>query len=99
MTKHPSCNITKLNVVKGDQDNLDVDGGGGNNTSPNNNVTGVPVLPVNTKSSTQVGKGGIIEVVGGGGCEKENFDGVGGGGSNGGTIEVVGGCGIEVVAA
>ena len=40
---------------------------------------------------------GLIEVVGGGGCEMENFDGIGGGGSNVGTVEVVGGSGIEVV--
>ena len=40
---------------------------------------------------------GVIEVVGGGGCEMKNFDGVGGGGSNVGTSEVVGGGGIEVV--
>ena len=42
-------------------------------------------------------KVGSIEVVGGGSCEMENFDGVGGGGSHVGTIEVVGGGGIEVV--
>ena len=42
-------------------------------------------------------KVGAIEVVGGGSCEMENFDGVGGGGSHVGTIEVVGGGGIEVV--
>ena len=39
----------------------------------------------------------LIEVVGGGGCEMEKFDGVGEGGSNVGTSEVVGGGGIEVV--
>ena len=42
-------------------------------------------------------KVGSMEVVGGGGCEMENFDGVGEGGSNVGTSEVVGGGGIEVV--
>ena len=42
-------------------------------------------------------KVGSMEVVGGGGCEMENFDGVGGGGSNVGTSEVVWGGGIEVV--
>ena len=38
-------------------------------------------------------KVGSMEVVGVGGCEMENFDGVGGGGSHVGTIEVVGGGG------
>ena len=40
---------------------------------------------------------GLVEVVGGGGCEMENFNGVEGGGSNVGTSEVVGEVGIEVV--
>ena len=38
---------------------------------------------------------GLIEVVERGGCEMENFDGVGGGGSNVGTSEVVGEVGSE----
>ena len=48
-----------------------------------------------SKSWGSESNGGTIQVVGGGGCKKDNFRRVEGGGCNGGTIEVVGGGGHE----